>query len=391
MPGQPHRQSRPGRLRRERRGATLVFVALLTIVLVGMTAFAVDISRMYVGTNELQTGADAAALRGALRLQRVPGVSPAPQVVAFAGSNDALGAALAVSEDQVQPMFWDPATATASTATWATANAVEVTAQRTAGLLFGRVLTAVAPTPQRKAIAWIANLGASTCIKPWTMPMSGVLEMLGVAPTPERALTQAEIETLRNKPIAERTVLLGAPLQTGKATYSEEPSAGRWAAIKNYDGSGKPGYVDAVGDNDCSNSSTSLGPVETDAPNASLDGWTTDGVSTFCYFASGQDNCYDSASFTNQGVKVMVAFASQATEPGNENLVIYMLGEFVLQCYKQKAASNTCSSSFVSPTEWSKYDEGALLGYINPSLPELGNGMALGNTLSTSQRLILVR
>lgn len=77
--------------RRARRGSTLVLVALFSVVLVGMAAFAIDVSRLYVGVNELQTAADATALRGALYLQRSPGTDGSADMVLFAGSNEALG------------------------------------------------------------------------------------------------------------------------------------------------------------------------------------------------------------------------------------------------------------------------------------------------------------
>lgn len=57
---------------RRRRGATLIMVALFSVAIVGMAAFAIDLSRLYVGTNELQTRADATALNAALLLQRNP-------------------------------------------------------------------------------------------------------------------------------------------------------------------------------------------------------------------------------------------------------------------------------------------------------------------------------
>lgn len=59
------------------RGAVLVLVALLFVVLVGMVAFAVDINHLKVVENELQNAADAGALAGALYLYKDPdGVGP---------------------------------------------------------------------------------------------------------------------------------------------------------------------------------------------------------------------------------------------------------------------------------------------------------------------------
>lgn len=81
-------------LRRERRGATLVFVAVFALALLGVAAFAIDASRLYVGTNELQTGADAAALRAARYMQTVAGGNPTSATVSFASANESLGSGL---------------------------------------------------------------------------------------------------------------------------------------------------------------------------------------------------------------------------------------------------------------------------------------------------------
>lgn len=53
-----------------RKGATLVLVALVTVLLVGMVAFAVEVGRMYLVRAQLQTAVDAGSLAAALHLQR---------------------------------------------------------------------------------------------------------------------------------------------------------------------------------------------------------------------------------------------------------------------------------------------------------------------------------
>ncbi len=46
------------------RGVTVVLVAVLMVVFLGLAALAVDISHLYVVRNELQNAADAGALAG---------------------------------------------------------------------------------------------------------------------------------------------------------------------------------------------------------------------------------------------------------------------------------------------------------------------------------------
>jgi Flp pilus assembly protein TadG len=48
-----------------RRGAVLPLVAVLMLVLIGVSALAIDFGHLYVVRNELQNAADAGALRGA--------------------------------------------------------------------------------------------------------------------------------------------------------------------------------------------------------------------------------------------------------------------------------------------------------------------------------------
>ena len=52
-----------------RQGATLVLIALLMVVLVGMVAFAVEVGRMYLVRSQLQTAVDAGSLAAALQLR----------------------------------------------------------------------------------------------------------------------------------------------------------------------------------------------------------------------------------------------------------------------------------------------------------------------------------
>lgn len=52
-----------------RRGATLVLICILMVVLIGMVAFAVDVGRMYLVRSQLQTAVDSGALAAALQLK----------------------------------------------------------------------------------------------------------------------------------------------------------------------------------------------------------------------------------------------------------------------------------------------------------------------------------
>jgi Flp pilus assembly protein TadG len=429
--------ARTKRKQRERRGATLVLVAFLSVGLVALGALAVDVSRMYVGTNELQTGADAAALRGALHFQRTAS-DPTSVVIAFATSNPAMNAPITVAGEDVRPMFWDPSTASASLATWSTANAVEVTTRRSAGLLFGRLITSIAPVPQRRAIAWVANLVGSTCIKPWALPMTEVLELVGASPSPIRALTQSEINALRNMTPQQRTLVLAPPFSGTGGTPLSAPN-GSWAAIR-VGGNGIAQYQDNLRN---ANAACADDPVlldqERDKPGNNVDDKTTqaidDAPAYMCTFQGSSDTCYNTAG--GVGTSVVVAYATSSASFGTDPVTIKMIGEFVITCYRRTTAPSGGgggggggggdngrgggsggggsggggdngrgggsgggdeSGGGGTPTcDWpgfedmSPYSEGTVIGYINPDIASPGPGAVFGNTPSIAQKLILVR
>ncbi len=64
------------RFRGNQHGVTVVLVAILMVVFLGLAALAVDISHLYLVRNELQNGADAGALAGARFLYREDSTAP---------------------------------------------------------------------------------------------------------------------------------------------------------------------------------------------------------------------------------------------------------------------------------------------------------------------------
>ena len=120
--------------RTPRRGSTLPVVAVLLALLVGMTAFAVDIGYIAAKRTDLQRTADSAALTGAAELAPQPGVGADPAAVRdevrrFANLNEPL----AVPDGDVVIGRYDPAAAGPTFTTdyggWP-ANAVKVTLRR---------------------------------------------------------------------------------------------------------------------------------------------------------------------------------------------------------------------------------------------------------------------
>src|SRR5690606_39114308 len=61
------------RQRAQRRGASLVLIALLMMAVIAMAAFAVEMGRMYLVRAQLQTAVDSGALAAAIQIKQNPG------------------------------------------------------------------------------------------------------------------------------------------------------------------------------------------------------------------------------------------------------------------------------------------------------------------------------
>jgi Flp pilus assembly protein TadG len=192
--GQPHSASDGKGARRRRRGAVLVITATAMAGLMLLTAFAVDLSRLYVLRTELQTAADAAALAAALRLNEdyERAVSSALSAVK---ANPALGGAADV--DAVRIGTWDPDDRTFHAgAKLDTADAAQVTVGRTTTYLFGRFVSDGPIRITARATAWAGAPAARTdCMKPWFILHQDFMAAIG---GPHENLTNDDVRRLRD-------------------------------------------------------------------------------------------------------------------------------------------------------------------------------------------------
>ena len=133
---------------RDTRGVTLLWVALLLVVLLGIAALAVDVGYMAVTRNESQNAADAAALAGARllgqnyyerTLPRTEGVSAQAQDTA--ALNAVAAEKLAADNAITQIGTWDPAAKTFDATAVDYPNAVQVEVRREAGRTHGPIST----------------------------------------------------------------------------------------------------------------------------------------------------------------------------------------------------------------------------------------------------------
>ena len=392
-------------VRRVRRGSTLVFVALFTVALVGLAAFAIDISRLYVGVNELQTGADATALRGALYLQRSPGTNGASDMTAFASSNEALGQPVSISASDIESGRWQDTTFTPYSWNDARVNAVRVSARRSTGLLLGRVLNRLVAVPERKAIAWVANVTGVDCIKPWGLDREVIEDKIDVDLTTQAGINTVKQKMLTNAGLAELTVVFSADVNADKG--AAEPD-GKFKALTDQ-GSSSKRWEDLMvgagcgdGTSEFSASDISAQPGEGNQIIGRSDAIVrqTNAEKGPCKkgLTPNDATCYDPAlPGYVAGPTIVVALTNPVGKKNDTQ--IGMLSRFRLMCAFTVDAKGAPSKPSTEVCPWlttvgrtnTGYLRGTIVGYPVGGFADLGPGSELGNTISTGQRLILVR
>lgn len=394
-------------VRRPRRGATLVFVALFTVALVGLAAFAIDISRLYVGVNELQTGADATALRGALYLQRSPGTDGASVMTSFATSNEALGQPVALANSDIESGQWQPTTKTFTAYAWndARVNAVRVSARRSTGLLMGRVLNRLVAVPERKAIAWVANVTGVDCIKPWGLDRTAIEARIGVDLTTQAGINALKGLQLTDAGKAQLTVVFSADVNADKGATAPD---GKFQALTDQ-GSSSKRWEDLMVGAGCGDGSSEFSVADINAQpgegnqivgrsDAIVRQTNTDRGPCKKGLTPNDATCYDPAQPGYvAGPTIVVALTSPVGKKNDTS--ISMLSRFRLMCAFTDDAKGPPSKPSTEVCPWlttvgrtnTGYLRGTIVGYPVGGFADLGPGSELGNTISTGQRLILVR
>jgi Flp pilus assembly protein TadG len=395
-----------------RRGATLVIVAVMIIMLGGMAAFAMDLARVYSGTNELQTGSDAAALAGALRLQRRPGLSPVANVVSFAASNSAFGTPISIASSDVAGGFWDPTSSTFTPAAWTGANSVRVRSARTATLGFGRLLGVPTLSPARRGTAWLANQASLDCIKPWGFDLTYINGLLGNDIT-----TQAGVEALRTATgtlAGQRSMTIVAGPDITMWDGSPIPPTvfraltGSSSSRKNYENAimdvqcdGLADYTVGVPDDrEARQPGNGRGDVPRTTLAVELDvaGRLPAGARATCAVQVGVDaTCYDPVT----GAAGVVVSVAAITPVGTNRVNMEALLQFRLMCVyrgrgrsppgRASTAGETCPWLAAAGGTHLNLMQGTLVGYPMVSVARTGPGNTLGNTIGPSQKLVLVQ
>ncbi len=386
-----------------RRGATLVLVAILLVVTGGMAAFAIDLARVYSGVNELQTGADAAALWGAKYLQKTTR-DPATSTISFATTNAAFGTPVALAGSDVETGSWNPNTSVFTPTTPGASNAVRVAATRSTTMSFGGLLGIASLTPRRRAIAWIGNQSMRDCIKPWGIDISYVNTLL-----PSPLTTQAGVNALSTLSQSALTIVAGPAVANPPGTPNVAPTI--FSAMTSTSASRKE-YLDALRDRSCGDGTAdyAVGTNEErrqpglgggDIAAATVQGVepvTTGNPSNrspgICAAQSGNSaECINPATST-LGVTVAIA-AITPLAVTNTNIEAFV--GFRLLCVfrggNQPGSANPAErcNHIPSPLPQTGYVQGTIVGYLTPIPALSGNGNSLGNTIGGAQKIVLVQ
>jgi len=179
---------------RNRKGVFVVLFGILFTVLMAAGAIAIDFSRIWAMRNELQTAADAAALSGAVQLNKPPknlyfDVDTAARGIA--SKNLAMGAPTTVDsvvwgqwQDNTTPPHFNPGVVPA--------NAVQAWVSHSTRGLIMQALGITAPTVHANAIAWAdAPISTTNCIRPWAIPYEVLMGRVNLLRTDDPSISGA--------------------------------------------------------------------------------------------------------------------------------------------------------------------------------------------------------
>lgn len=411
------------RTTKKRRGSVLVMVAFMLVALMAMGAIAADIGRFYVVTGELQTAADAAALKGASTLQFSTNANPKVDVDTAVqnfvlSTNRSDGQALNAAVDSIKLGFWTP-TMNGVPGNFTTqlngrrANAVYVAlANKPRGTFSQLIGRSTGYDLSRHAIVWIANISLD-CTRPWALQYRPLVQAVNGNSDTTQNLDPTKFLAYQNLSPSQRTLVMHNEEVTGMVP---PPDDGVWNAYNLPSGpngganSGQTTYQSQI--LNCNNIA-----MNSDAGNGNLQPSTGVGscqAGTIVCWASeviygstsgpsggqgsgicapyennpGNATCFDSQG--NAGVTVDIAFANKVGN-GAGGIDFKYVGEVTLLCYF-KNSDDVCNA-IPNPRQKTNYTQGTLVivaeglksRKLNPTTD------IASNAPSNRQRLFLVQ
>ncbi len=430
-----------------RRGVTMPLVCIMLTALVGATALAVDIGRMYYSAAEVQTAADAAALAAARTQEYNPAGGLGPVLAsaqAVAALNASAGQPIAVQSQDVVPATYDPTTRAIGTTSWSQSTAAfTVTAQaRVPSIMMpnGRML-------RRTATAWIANINGASCVRPIAINYTRFYES-GVTYDTRYSGTGTfapdfvlwDIGSTHQASLPGRTVIVLPPNanETDWAT-NHHPTASQlpassssyaggfgshanWEPVDNYS-SGLAGFTlglqVAEGNYLCPYASAAVGDVKqplltpTAQDQANLIAAANTGMQTLCNRHGNTNLAYCLNADGSIGVKTRIMLTDSVVTNGTWTHKVRDVGRARIMCYFQSpndvcpqtqmnevdASGNWC---YFSSTDgnypgclqgpFGGYPAGTIMMFLDtPGSMDLGPDVVLGTKPALTQRVLLAK
>jgi hypothetical protein len=400
---------------KNRRGSVLVMVALMLGALMGVAAIAADIGRFYAVAGELQTGADAAALKGASVLQMATANFEATvddSVSAWAAStNRADGTSIPITADSVEVGFWTPgapgvAGTFSPTPAGSRPNAVMVRAGGLPRGVFAQLIGFTGATPiSRPAIAWIGNISLD-CTRPWGLNYRPLVEAVNGDSDTSKVLDMTKFLAYQKRPASERVLIM----HNSELTSGNPPDDGVWTAYNLPSGpngganSGSTTYQSQIAscNNIAVNSDAGNGNVQPSTGNGNCGAGTVvcwaieavDGMSQgqisgpgICGFQPNNATCFDSQG--SPGVVTDITYGNVLGN-GAGGMDFKYVGETTLLCFF-RSTTDVCDA-IPDPRVKSGYRPGTLVVIAEGLKARTLNPTDLvSNAPSNVQRFFLVR
>ena len=395
-----------------RRGSVLVMVALMLGILMTVTAIAADIGRFYAVAAELQTAADAAALKGASVLQKATanfGTTVDDSVTAWAAvTNRSDGNAVAIAPDSIDVGFWDPVAKQFNTALAAGVrpNAVRVYASGKPRGTFAQVIGRTLGLPMaRRATAWIGNVSLN-CTRPWGLNYLPLVRAVNGDADTTKDLDMTKFLDYQKKDLSERIMIM----HNSEITSGNPPDDGVWTAYNlpsNNNGNANSGSTTyqsqiAACNNIAINSDAGNGNIQPSTGNGNcgagtvvcwaieaIDGMNQGQISGpgICTF-QGTNNatCYSQGT---AGVVVDITYGNVIGN-GSGGMDFKYVGETTLLCYFRTTA-DVCDA-IPDPKVKSGYKPGTMVVVAQGLKPRILNPTDIvSNAPSNVQRFFLVQ
>ncbi len=332
-------------------------------------------------------------------------------MVAFGKSNQALGDSVRIAAGDVEPGTWLPSTngnqGTFTPYPWndARVNAVRVAARKSTGLLFGSALKRLVSVPERRAVAWVANVTGVDCIKPWGLDLATIETKIGADLNTQAGINALKDKLLTSAGLAELTVVFSADVNADKGATDPD---GKFQALTDQ-GSSSQRWERLMVSDGCGNNSSEFSAMDINAQpgegnqivgrsDAIVRQTNTDKGPCKKGLTAGDATCYDPAQVGYVAGPTITIALTNPTAKKNETSIA-MLTRFRLMCAftedekggPSKPSKETCPWLTTVARTNTGYLRGTIVGYPVGGFADLGPGTELGNTISTGQRLILVR